>query len=87
MLFMTMAGTLTQNNGMSVSMYHLPCVCHTLAPEIRVRLEILHVFWYIDVLTCVVYNCTEPEEVRHAYLTVPQLQLLSVASQIVIEVR
>ena len=28
-----------QNNGMSVSMYHLPCVCHTLAPEICVCLE------------------------------------------------
>ena len=28
-----------------------------------------------------------PEEVRHAYLTVPQLQLQSIASPIVIEVR
>ena len=32
-------GPRAQNNGMSVSMYRLPCVCHTLAPEICVRLE------------------------------------------------
>ena len=35
-------------------MYHR--VCHTLVPEIHVRPEMLHVFWYIDVLTCVIYN-------------------------------
>ena len=29
-----------------------------LAPEIRVRPEMLHVFRYIDMLTCVIYNCT-----------------------------
>ena len=41
------------NNGMSVSMYlclyHLPSVCCTLVPEIRVHPEMLRVFWYIDV--------------------------------------
>ena len=35
-----------------VCMYHLPCICHTLVPEIRVRPEMLHVFW------CVINNCT-----------------------------
>ena len=39
-------------------MYHLPRVCRTLVPEIRVRPEMLCVFQYIDVLTCVIYNCT-----------------------------
>ena len=39
-------------------MYHLTCVCRTLVPEIRVRPEILRVFQYIDVFTCVIYNCT-----------------------------
>ena len=28
----------------------------TLVPEIRVRPTMLHVFQYIDVLTCVIYN-------------------------------
>ena len=41
------------NNGMSVFMYlclyHLPHVCRTLVPEIRVRPEMLRVFRYIDV--------------------------------------
>ena len=37
-------------------MYHLACVCRALVPEIH---EILRVFQYIDVLTCVVYNMTE----------------------------
>ena len=32
-------------------------VCRTLVPEIRVRSEVLRVFRYIDVLTCVIYNC------------------------------
>ena len=40
-------------------MYHLPCVCRTLVPEIRVHPEILHVFRYIDMLMCVIYNCTQ----------------------------
>ena len=30
----------------SVSMYHLPRVCRSLVPEIRVRPEMLCVFWY-----------------------------------------
>ena len=38
-------------------MYHLPHVCCTLVPEIHVYPEILRVFWYIDALTCVIYNC------------------------------
>ena len=33
---------------MYLSMYHLPHVC-----------EILHVFQYIDMLTCMIYNCTQ----------------------------
>ena len=47
---------------MSVSMYHLPSVCHTLVPEILVRPEMLRVLWYIDVLTCVAYNCMHMTE-------------------------
>ena len=43
---------------MYLSMYHLPRLCHILVPEIRVRPEILRVCLYIDVLTCVIYNCT-----------------------------
>ena len=43
-------------------MYHLPCVCYTLVPEIRVCPEMLHVFRYIDVLTCVIYNCMHSTE-------------------------
>ena len=51
-----------QNNSMSVSMYHLPRICHTLIPEIRVRPEMLCVFRYIELLTCMIYNLTEPEQ-------------------------
>ena len=36
-------------------MYHLPRVCRTLVPEIRVHPEILCVF---HMPTCVIYNCT-----------------------------
>ena len=43
-------------------MYHLPCVCCTLVSEIRVRPEMLHVIQYIDVLTCVIYNCMHSTE-------------------------
>ena len=54
-------GPRARNNGMylsmSVSMYHLPRVCCTLVPEIRVRPEMFCVFRYIDVLTYVIYNC------------------------------
>ena len=39
-------------------MYHLPRISRTLIPEIRVRPEILCVFCCIDVLTCMIYNCT-----------------------------
>ena len=55
-------GLCARNNGIYVSiylcLYHLPCVCCTLVPEICVHPEMLRVFWYIDVLTCVIYNCT-----------------------------
>ena len=40
-------------------MYHLPRLCRTMVPEIHVRPEMLHVFLYTDVLTCVIYNCTQ----------------------------
>ena len=40
-------------------MYHLPRVCHTLIPAIRVcpKMLCVHVFRCIDLLTCIVYNC------------------------------
>ena len=41
---------------MYLSMYHLPRICCTLVPEICVCPEMLHVFQYIDVLTCMIYN-------------------------------
>ena len=41
-----------------LSMYHLPRICRTLVPEIHVHPEMLRVFRYIDMLTCVSYNCT-----------------------------
>ena len=37
-------------------MYHLPRVCRTLVPKIQVRPEMLRVFQYIDMHTCVIYN-------------------------------
>ena len=36
---------------------YLPSVFHTLVPKIRVCPEILHVFQYIDVVTCMTNNC------------------------------
>ena len=44
---------------MYLSIYHLPRVCRTLVPKICVCPEMLHVFQYIDVLMCVIYNCTQ----------------------------
>ena len=38
-------------------MYHLPCICRTPVPKISVYPEMLRVFRYIDMLTCVIYNC------------------------------
>ena len=35
-------------------MYHLPCIYCALVPKICVRHKMLHVFWYIDVLTCMI---------------------------------
>ena len=46
-------------HGIMLSMHHLPLICHTLVPEIRVRPEMLHVFQYINVLMCMIYNSTE----------------------------
>ena len=43
------------NNGIYVSVYHLPCVCCTLVPDIHVCPEMLHVFRYIDV----VHDCQD----------------------------
>ena len=53
-------GPCTRNNCICVSiylhayvfMYHLSRVCRTLVPEIRVCPEMLRVFRYIDILTC-----------------------------------
>ena len=50
-------GPHARNNGKYLSMYHLPRVCRTLVPEIHVHPEMLHIFWYIGVLTCVICNC------------------------------
>ena len=52
-------GPHARNNGIYVSMYHLPRICHTLVPKIHVRPEMLRVFRYIDMLTCVIYSLTE----------------------------
>ena len=43
-------------------MYHLPYVCCTLVPKICVLPEMLDVFWYIDVLMCMIYNCMHSTE-------------------------
>ena len=34
-------------------------ICRTLVPKICVHPGILRVFWHIDVLTSVIYNCTQ----------------------------
>ena len=44
-----------------VCLYHLPRICRTLVPGICVRPKIFRVFWYIDVITCVIYNSTEQQ--------------------------
>ena len=43
----------------AIYLYHLPCVCRTLVPKIHICPEMLRVFWYIDMLTCMIYNCTK----------------------------
>ena len=53
------------NNGMSVSFTQR---CHTLVPKIRVCPEILRVFRYIVMLTCVIYNCTQLEDWSYSCL-------------------
>ena len=68
---------------MYLSMYHLPRICRTLVPEIRVRPKMLRVFRYIDMLTCVIYNCTRlNSQERHE-----RLELLVSAMKIIYEDR
>ena len=62
-------------------MYHLPRVRRTLVPEIRVRPEMLCIFRYIDVLTCVIYNCMHSTEQQR------RLELLVSAVKIIDEDR
>ena len=62
-------------------LYHLPRVCCTLVPEICVRPEIHRVFQYIDVLTCVMYNCMHSTEQQG------RLELLMYAVKIIDEDR
>ena len=57
-----MCGIMASIYYVSIYMYHLPRVCRTLVPEIHVHPEMLHVFWYIDMLTCVIYNCMQSTE-------------------------
>ena len=47
-------------------MYHLYTL--HLVPEICVCPEMLRVFWYIDVLTCMVYNCMQLTELQQGRL-------------------
>ena len=42
-----------------LSIYLLSHICHTLVPKICVCSEMLRVFWYIGVLMCQIYNCTQ----------------------------
>ena len=51
-------------------MYHLPHVCYTLVPEIYVHPKMLCVFRYIEVLTCVIYNCMHSIEHQGQTLSV-----------------
>ena len=67
---------------MYLSMYHLPCVCHTLVPEIRVRPEILHVFLYINILMIyMIYYCMHSTDQQE------RLELLVSAMKIIDEDR
>ena len=50
-------GPRMRNNGIYLCLYHLPRICCTLVHEICVHPEMLCVFQYIDMLTCVIYNC------------------------------
>ena len=48
------------NNGIYPSMsVSFTRICRTLVSEARAHPEMLRVFWYIDMLTCVIYNCTQ----------------------------
>ena len=48
---MTMASTYEMMVSVSLLMYHLPHVCRTLVPEIRVHPKMLRVLQHINVLT------------------------------------
>ena len=56
-----MNGPCAQNNGIyvSISIYLSIYVSFTLHFPHPGCPEMLHVFWYIDVLTCMIYNCTQ----------------------------
>ena len=51
----TLITTTTPTHGIIVC--HLPGICRTLVPKICVRHKMLYVFLYVDMLTCVIYNC------------------------------
>ena len=55
----TLTMTTAPTRRIMVYVYHLPRVCRTLIPEICIRPEMLCVFWYIDMLTCVIYICIQ----------------------------
>ena len=69
-----------RNNGMYLCiylcMYHLPCVCCTLVSP-----EMFRVFWYIDLLTYVIYNYMHSTEQQG------RLELLISAMKIIDEDR
>ena len=58
----TLIMTTASAHGIMACLYHLPHVCHTLVPEIHVCPEMLHVFRYIYMLTCVILHSTEQQE-------------------------
>ena len=63
---------------MSLCMYDLPHVCRTLVLEICVRPEMLRVFQYIDVVTCMIYNCMHStEQQRSLELLVPAVKTIN----------
>ena len=67
--------------GIMVCLYHLPRVCRILVPEVYVRPEMLRVFQYIEVLTCMIYNCMHSTEQQR------RLELLMFAMNIIDEDR
>ena len=67
----TLIMTTAPAGGIMVCLYHLPNICRTLVPKIRVRPEILCVFRYIVMLTYVIYmyNCTQQEDWSYSCLS------------------